>query len=173
MRVSLRINSGTSLTVTVCFFYTNHCKGQFAISGKVISEKNEPVTNANVLLLQLKDSVLVKGVITNHYGDYFFEKIPVGTYIISCTYSGFEPIYTKSLELTGNSHHFSMETVKLLQKQVKLSDVIVVAKKPLFEQKIDRTVINVSNSITSAGSTALEVLVCWALLLIARTIPFQ
>ncbi|MEP6750771.1 MAG: outer membrane beta-barrel family protein, partial [Bacteroidota bacterium] len=31
-------------------------------------------------------------------------------------------------------------------------------KKPLLEQKIDRLVINVENSITSAGSTALEIL---------------
>ena len=157
MRVSLRIIC-ILLIVTVCVCYTNRCKAQFAISGKVINEKNESVTNASVLLLQAKDSALVKGVITNHSGDYLFEKIPGGTYIISCTYSGFEPIYTKSFELTGSSHHFSIETLKLLQKQVKLSDVTVVAKKPLFEQKIDRMVINVANSITSAGSTALEVL---------------
>src|SRR5664279_5632810 len=97
-------------------------------------------------------------VITNRTGDYLFEKIPGGNYIISCTYSGFESIYTKSFELTGSSPHFSMETLKLLQKQVKLNEVTVVVKKPLFEQKIDRMVINVSNSITSAGSTALEVL---------------
>src|SRR6185295_2449053 len=31
-------------------------------------------------------------------------------------------------------------------------------RKPLYQQLIDRTVINVENSITSAGSTALEVL---------------
>jgi ACT domain-containing protein len=51
-----------------------------------------------------------------------------------------------------------MGTLKLLQKQVKLSDVIVVTKKPMFEQKIDRMVINVANSITNAGGTVLEVL---------------
>ncbi|HSK12595.1 MAG TPA: TonB-dependent receptor, partial [Phnomibacter sp.] len=36
--------------------------------------------------------------------------------------------------------------------------VTVVAKQPLFEQKIDRLVINVGASITSSGLTALEVL---------------
>src|SRR5258708_1392332 len=127
MRVSLRIIC-MLLIVTVCFFYPSHSKAQFAVSVKVIAGKNEPVVSANVLLLQLKDSALVKGVITNHSGDYLFEKIPGGTYIISCTYSGFEPIYTKSFELTGSSRHFSMDTLKLLQKQVKLSDVTVVAK---------------------------------------------
>ena len=98
MRVSLSVIR-VVLMVTVCFFYSNRCKAQFAISGKVISEKNESVTNASVLLLQAKDSALIKGVITNHSGDYLFEKIPGGTYIISCTYSGFEPIYTSHLSL--------------------------------------------------------------------------
>lgn len=39
-----------------------------------------------------------------------------------------------------------------------LGEVSIVAKKPLFEQKIDRMVINVANSATNAGSSALEVL---------------
>ena len=42
--------------------------------------------------------------------------------------------------------------------EVKLQDVKVEAKKPMFEQKIDRMVINVKNSITDAGGTALDVL---------------
>ena len=36
--------------------------------------------------------------------------------------------------------------------------VTVVAKKPFIERKLDRTIINVESSITSAGSTAMEVL---------------
>jgi hypothetical protein len=41
---------------------------------------------------------------------------------------------------------------------VTLSSVTVTAKKPLFEQKIDRMIINVQNNITAAGSSALEIL---------------
>jgi hypothetical protein len=146
------------LLVIPCFFCSVYCNAQFTVSGTVINEKNEPVSDANVLLLRQKDSVLMKGVMTSHSGNYLFEKIPAGTYIISCTYTGFEPVYTKTFELAGNSHHFSMQNLKLIEKKVTLSDITVVAKKPLFEQKIDRMVINVANSITSAGSTALEVL---------------
>jgi outer membrane receptor protein involved in Fe transport len=39
-----------------------------------------------------------------------------------------------------------------------LDEVQVVAKKPIYEQQIDRLVINVENSITSTGTTALDVL---------------
>jgi hypothetical protein len=43
-------------------------------------------------------------------------------------------------------------------KGVTLTQVQVTARKPLYEQKIDRLVVNVANSITAAGGTALEVL---------------
>ncbi|MES2796104.1 MAG: outer membrane beta-barrel protein, partial [Bacteroidota bacterium] len=39
-----------------------------------------------------------------------------------------------------------------------LNQVTVTAKKPFIEQKIDRVVINIKNSITSAGGTVLDVL---------------
>src|SRR6185295_18723928 len=47
---------------------------------------------------------------------------------------------------------------QLIEKEEILGAVTVTARKPLFEQKIDRLVINVASSITSAGSTALDVL---------------
>ena len=39
-----------------------------------------------------------------------------------------------------------------------LGEVTVAAKKPMYEQQVDRLVVNVQNSITAAGGTALEVL---------------
>ena len=46
-----------------------------------------------------------------------------------------------------------------MQKDALMLDAVEVkARKPLFEQRIDRLVVNVAESITSAGSTALEVL---------------
>ncbi len=39
-----------------------------------------------------------------------------------------------------------------------MKEITVSARKPMFEQKADRTIINVKNSITSAGGSALEVL---------------
>src|SRR5205085_3545252 len=44
------------------------------------------------------------------------------------------------------------------KEPIQLSGVTLLSKKPMFEQKIDRMVINVKGSITSAGGSALEVL---------------
>ena len=39
-----------------------------------------------------------------------------------------------------------------------LSDVIIKAKKPLYEQKIDHTVISVEDNISNSGGSLLDVL---------------
>lgn len=46
----------------------------------------------------------------------------------------------------------------LHEDAVLMNEVQVVARKPLFEQKIDRMVINVSSSVTSGGTNVLKVL---------------
>jgi hypothetical protein len=51
-------------TLIFCFLCSGYCKAQYSISGKVINETNEPASNADVLLFQAKDSMLIKGVIT-------------------------------------------------------------------------------------------------------------
>jgi hypothetical protein len=35
---------------------------------------------------------------------------------------------------------------------------VVTAKKPFIEQQIDKTIVNVENSVVSAGNTAIEIL---------------
>jgi hypothetical protein len=135
-----------------------NCEAQSKIYGKVVNVKNEPIEYANILLLNSKDSSLVKGVMTAHPGTYSFENIPRGKYLVTLTYTGFAQVYTKPFEITESQNHIDLGTTKLEQKQVELASVTVLAKKPMFEQKIDRMVINVANSITSTGGTALEVL---------------
>ena len=136
----------------------HNSEAQTKIYGKVINVKDEPISFANVLLLKLKDSSLVKGIMTEHSGTFSFENIPEGKYIVTSTFTGFGQEYTKSFEITGSNTRVDLGNIKLFEKQTELTGVTILAKKPMFEQKIDRMVINVANSITSAGGNALEVL---------------
>ena len=52
----------------------------------------------------------------------------------------------------------SLEAMELLPQAKSLTGVTVTSNKPLVEQKIDRTVVNVEASVTNVGSSALEVL---------------
>ena len=131
---------------------------QSRISGLVLDENNQPITSANVLLLNSKDSGMVKGILTDKTGKYAFENIAPGKYRITFSFIGFQQEYTSLINIADKNEIIDAGTIKLAKQTVKLSDVKIQVKKPMFEQKVDRMIINVSNSITSAGGTALDIL---------------
>ena len=47
-------------------------------------------------------------------------------------------------------------TFNLKEDVRELGEVVIIGKAPLYEQKIDRMVVNVQSSITLAGNTVLE-----------------
>ena len=137
-------------------FFSVFCntQTQHNLSGLITDVNNKGIPFANVLLLKATDSTLVKGVITSDEGTFRIEKVHHGNYILMSSFVGYQTGYTKPFEL--NSDH-TLDTIILLDGEA-LNEVVVVAKKPLYQQKVDRMVINIESSIVSAGGTALEVL---------------
>lgn len=138
------------------FAFTHSVQSQQTISGNVTDASNQPMEFANVLLLNAIDSSLVKGDLTGLGGKYTFQNIIEGNYIISASFLGYNTVYSDAYEVNGSASIVINDIV--LTEGVALEEVQVVAKKALLEQKIDRLVVNVANSVTSAGGTALEVL---------------
>lgn len=130
---------------------------QSKISGSVINPDKKSIALANVLLLNPRDSSLIKGILTREDGTYSFEKISPGKYLISYSYTGYQNSYSAFLQINENQN-IQLDPIELKPESLQLKDVTVTVKKPLYEQKVDRLVINVASSITSAGSTALDVL---------------
>jgi len=130
--------------------------GQKSIGGKVLNAKGEPLSFANVLLLKAGDSVLVQGTITEENGRFLLENIPTGRYLISTSMIGFKSTATAEFDFDGSSK-LKLPPISLFEG-VELDEVTVTSKKNLYVQKIDRMVINVSSSILSEGSSALEIL---------------
>lgn len=126
------------------------------ISGTVKDENQQPLGGATVSLYRAKDTVLVKAAFTNNNGEYRFESIKAGTYIVGVTASGRKRSFSKSFEFSGTDIIVSSLVVNPEVKGLK--EITVQAKKPLFEQKADRMIVNVEASPTNAGANALEVL---------------
>jgi len=129
--------------------------GQNNIRG-LVRGLNAEISYANTILFQARDSVFVKGGITEDNGSFIFEGIPDGSYYITASMMGFTNVSTKVFELRGGTT-FQVPDI-VMAEQVVLDEVVVKADKPMFQQKVDRMVINVESSILSSGSTALEVL---------------
>jgi FlaG/FlaF family flagellin (archaellin) len=130
--------------------------GKGKVTGAVLDEKSQPFPFVNILLLQAKDSVLVKGIAADEDGKYAFDQIAAGKYLTLISMVGYQKAYSEPFNVKDTPVNLPAVTLQTDTKS--LNEVTVVAKKPFIEQEIDRTIINVENSIVSAGATALEVL---------------
>ena len=149
----------TGVSLFVLLFAMQYAVAQTAvIRGKIQDATGTPVTSANVLLLNEADSSLVKGTISDMAGRYVLINIAKGRYLVTASFTGMEQAYTKIVSIASGTSETDMGVLSLSNANTQLKNVTITAKRPLFEQKTDRTVINVKNSITSAGGTALEVL---------------
>ena len=137
------------------FVISQTVTAQSVIDGTIL-DANGPLPFANVLLLQPTDSSLIRGCVTEGDGTFQIEKVPAGSYLLSAQMVGYQSSY-QLVELPANGR-ISAGNIQLNENVADLSTVTVTAKKPLFEQSIDRLTVNVANSITSAGATALDIL---------------
>jgi hypothetical protein len=132
--------------------------GQASISGSIEEENGNPLPFANVLLLNAQDSTLVKGMVTCEKGIYSTENIIPGEYMINASMVGYQSACLPPFQLAANSGQIHLSRLVLKEDVSELSEVVIKGQKPLYEMQMDRLVINVQNSITSAGSSVLEVL---------------
>ncbi len=128
------------------------------ITGKLHDAAGQPIYAANVLLLAPADSSLVSGKLTDPDGHFTFENVASGSYLVSFSMLGFERVFINNLTVDERQPLVDLKTTTLRENSTFLGEVSVVAKRPFLEQKIDRVIVNVNNSITNAGGTALQVL---------------
>jgi hypothetical protein len=128
-----------------------------SVSGTVTDGEGMPVGYATVLLLHAKDSALVKGTVTAAGGTYTFGALAAGEYLVEASFTGYQPAYSPRFHLSRGKP-FRLAPLKMMATQVALTGLTVKAKKPLYEQQIDRMVINVKSSPMAATETVLDVL---------------
>ncbi|HEY9534147.1 MAG TPA: TonB-dependent receptor [Mucilaginibacter sp.] len=129
-----------------------------SIKGKLFNEQGAAVDYATISLLKAGDSTVVKGTLTDDAGTYIFENIKPGNYIIKATNIGYAKTVTAPFIVDAGKAVFAVPVLKIRASVKTLDAVTVTSTKPLIERKIDRTVMNVENSILSAGNTAMEIL---------------
>ena len=150
----------TTLVTSLLFFYSftfSQVKNG-RITGLVKDMNEKAVIAATVSLLKTKDSSVAKLAITNKQGEFEFDKIAEGKYLVSVSAIGFQKAFSTAVEITSNNNIISLTDFQLSTAAQSLGDVTVTSRRPLVENKIDRTVLNVEATITNAGLSALDVL---------------
>ena len=148
-----------AIWLLLCFWvFSPSLSAQSQITGTVKDAADKPLPFANVLLMNASDSSLVHGMLASSEGVYQFDHVSPGLFLLSFSMIGYEQWFTQPFNIEENNTKKEIEPVILHENNTMLSEVQVVAKRPFLEQKIDRTIVNVANSITNAGGNALEVL---------------
>ena len=130
---------------------------QITVQGTIRDIKSTPLGFAGIGLLSAKDSLLVKGALSDENGAFVITDVIPGEYRILASLMGYEKTYSDVFNLTADN---KTATVDMTLKEMEnlLAEAVIVAQRPLFEQKADRLVMNVANSPVAAGGTAMEIL---------------
>ncbi|MGE5520762.1 MAG: TonB-dependent receptor domain-containing protein [Candidatus Dadabacteria bacterium] len=151
-----------TLTVFVISLFTTKAQTSYQQSGSriigtVVDGSQKTIESATITLLRAQDSLPVKYSVATRNGQFTFENIAKGNYLVSVSVVGHQKGYSELIRLTADQT-IQLKPIILTQQAKDMSVVTVTAKRPFIEQKIDRTVINVEASVTNAGANVLEVL---------------
>lgn len=125
------------------------------ITGTVTDSSRQALAAVSVSLLKNSDSSVLHQTVGSNEGGFQFRNVPLGTYLLSVSAAGYK-LYLQPV--TVNQSLVQLSPVVLLPVGKDLAGVTVSASRSLVERKIDRTVVNVDAMVSSAGSSALELL---------------
>jgi outer membrane receptor protein involved in Fe transport len=122
------------------------------IQGTILDDIGKPYANATVSLLKAADSSWQRSELSNGEGHYNISAA-AGDYLLQITATGYRE-QLKWLKLNEDE----TTTVDFKLSPNTLDGVTITSRKPFIEAKPGMMVVNVENSMASAGSNALELL---------------
>lgn len=138
----------TIATLLFTFIYLISFGQKF--TGKIIDKQNLPISFANIVAKDKTDNSLITGVISDENGVFSINTKKKNTYL-EISFVGFT---TKKI-IPSKSN---IGTIVLEEEGQQLQEVVITARKKLIQQKVDRLVFNVENTVAGTGGTALDAL---------------
>lgn len=133
----------------------NMLMAQFTVQGTLAdSLNNEKLMFVNVGLLRTADTVFVSGAASDENGHFIMNYVPQGQYILQITAIGYEN-YKKVIDVDAD---LNLGTIKMTQGSMKLDEIVITEKKPLFANEGEKTLYNVSEDPSIQTGTASDAL---------------
>jgi iron complex outermembrane receptor protein len=128
------------------------------ISGKLTNKAGHPLPSASVLLLRSSDTLLVKATSTDEAGAYQLPYNGEGKYRLQISCIGFATWHSPEFELTASRPAKDFGIQVLNANGQTLGAVSVRATKPLIQQNVYGTIVNVESSMLTKGSSVLQIM---------------
>lgn len=145
-----------------CFYFlllnlliVSFVQAQVKVKGKVQSTDNVPLPLATAYLMKANSTVVLKATVTNEAGEYQFENVKSGSYLVETKMVGYTSARSSSFDINKSDH--SLAVIHLNADNQKLQEVTVEGKRPMVESKPGKLILNVENSPLAAGNNALDI----------------
>ncbi|MDR2921126.1 MAG: outer membrane beta-barrel protein [Tannerella sp.] len=125
---------------------------QVEVKGTIIEESNkQPIEQATVRLLSVKDSSLISGVVSSRNGGFSLKNVKNGTYLLSVTFIGLDPIY-QPLQITGKTNPVNVGKLEMTDGGIMLQEAVVTAKAVEVTVRNDTVEYNADSYKVTEGS---------------------
>jgi outer membrane receptor protein involved in Fe transport len=138
-----------TITTLLIAFICSISFGQ-TFTGKVIDKQNQPISFANIVAKDKTNNSLITGVISDENGEFSINTKKKNVYL-EISFVGFT---TKKINPTKTT----IGTIILEEDGQQLQEIVITARKKLIEQKVDRLVFNIENTVAGTGGTAIDAL---------------
>ncbi len=144
------------LVFVITIYLLTNTFAQNRLTGLVKDESTgDPVEFAQVALLQLPDSTIYTGGITEYDGRFNLKTTLSGDHLLRISFVGYRPHY-ESLNIDGGTKNIGRIFLNPSMEQI--DEVSVTAAATLFRSEADRRIYNVENMTFAEGGTAMELL---------------
>jgi outer membrane receptor protein involved in Fe transport len=129
------------------------------IVGTAVDQENdEPLEFVSVAIYTTALESLVTGTISDVEGKFEIKGIPQGNYYLELSFIGYDNTKVEDIDINSGRTYIELNDIILPRIANQLEEVEIVAEELGVEYKIDRKVINVSQQLTAASGTAVDIL---------------
>ncbi|MBW6490342.1 MAG: TonB-dependent receptor [Lentimicrobium sp.] len=119
---------------------------------------NQPIEYGTIALMQVRDSSVVSGTISDPKGNFKVEQIPAGRYFVRVQFMGYETLMINDVAFRPANPEINIGTIKIKPSASSLSGVEVTAEREMMVSNLDKKIIHVDKSIASVGGSAVDVM---------------
>ncbi|HEX8658377.1 MAG TPA: TonB-dependent receptor [Hymenobacter sp.] len=116
-----------------------------------------PIAYASVAVLSTTGSPVTSAVCGND-GTFVLPGLAPGTYALRISLLGYQTLTRSGIVVPEGSDLTTLGVLPMAAAPEQLGEVLVTARKPLIEEKVDRTVYNAEQDQTTRGGDATDVL---------------
>mgnify|MGYP003178144752 CR=1 FL=1 len=128
------------------------------VTGSVVEQGSDThIEQATVRLLNVKDSAMVRGVVSARNGSFTLKNVKKGSYLLHITFIGYDPLY-QPLQITGKKNPVNVGKLELSDGAIELGEAVVIGKAPEVTVRNDTVEYNADSYKVTEGSVLEDLL---------------